>query len=271
MAARPNRALASRARAFAAAWACAIAGACLGAIGGAFALGAGLVLGIMLDMARIEARERRAVAAYLEKPDGAAPEEPVEGFAAAACLALRLSWPGPAELEARRALFETLVQGELGLAQRSRRAAERIVDAAMRASRADLPSLSRRLASAGEGRARRLLALWAYSLAALGGIRLDPGIELALRAALADCGIAEADLLSARARAFPGDRDPWTVLGLRPGSPRSEVKAAYRRLSRIFHPDRAPGDDGERFRELSAAYAELSAAYAQLAGKGPRG
>jgi hypothetical protein len=265
MAARPSRAgaLASRVRSFASDWACAIAGACLGAVGGAFALGAALVLGIMLDMARVEARERRAVVAFLEKPGGAAPCEPVEGFAAAACLALRGSWQGPAELEARRALFETLAQGELGLDQRSRRAAERIVDAAMRASRADLPTLARRLASAGEGRARRLLVLWVYSLAALGGTRLDPGIELALRAALADCGIAEADLISARARAFPGDRDPWTVLGLSPGSSRSEVKAAFRRLSRIFHPDTSPADDGERFRELSAAYA-------QLVGKGPR-
>jgi curved DNA-binding protein CbpA len=36
------------------------------------------------------------------------------------------------------------------------------------------------------------------------------------------------------------------------------VKRAYRRLSRAFHPDASPGDDGARFRELQQAYAALA-------------
>jgi DnaJ-class molecular chaperone len=79
---------------------------------------------------------------------------------------------------------------------------------------------------------------------------------------LGDCGLGAKEILAARLAAFHGERDPWTVLGLAPGAPRSEVKRAYRRLSRIFHPDAAQGaapDDGERFRELRAAYQELTA------------
>ena len=99
---------------------------------------------------------------------------------------------------------------------------------------------------------------WAFALAALGRARLDPGAELALRAALGDCGVAGSELLAARLKAFPGELDPWTVLGIAPGALRAQVKRAYRRLSRLLHPDASPGDDGERFRELRAAYAQLS-------------
>jgi curved DNA-binding protein CbpA len=64
-------------------------------------------------------------------------------------------------------------------------------------------------------------------------------------------------LLAARLASFPGERDPWTVLGLAPGASRAEVKRAYRRLSRAFHPDASRDEDGGRFRELRGAYAQL--------------
>ena len=121
--------------------------------------------------------------------------------------------------------------------------------------------MARALATSEAGTARQLLADWAYALAALGGARMEGGAELALRAALSDCGLGARELLAARLASFPGERDPWTVLGLPPGAPRSEIKRAYRRLSRLFHPDAVPGaalDDGERFRELRAAYQELT-------------
>jgi hypothetical protein len=274
----PEAAIASKARALRTSlgpWACAIAGACLGLLGGWFGIGAGFLLGAMLDVARIEARERRRVAAFLERPKvgprQASPREPAEGYAAAACIALRGDWLGTADLVTRRALFEDLAREEIAMDAGSRRDAERVADVAARCARADLPSLARNLASAEDGRSRSLLASWAYSLAALGGARLDPASELGIRALLADCGIGEAAQLAARARAFPGEHDPWATLGLRPGAARAEVKRAYRRLSRLFHPDAlaftgsaeggtsaaSSADGGERFRELSSAYALL--------------
>ncbi len=241
--------------------ACATAGAFAGLFAGWFGAGAGFVIGAMLDVARNEAKSRGRIEAFLGSPAGGPPPEPLPGYSAASCVALRGEWAGIADREARRALFDRFSAEAIPPGGRARREAERIVDVAARASRADLPALARWLATSEADAARRLLADWAYALAALGGARLESGAELALRAALGDCGLGARELLAARLASFPGERDPWTVLGLSPGAPRSEVKRAYRRLSRLFHPDAAQGaalDDGGRFRELRAAYAELT-------------
>lgn len=238
--------------------ACAVAGACGGLLIGWFGFVAGLLIGTMLDAARVEAKSRRRVSAFLEHPDGEGPPEPLEGFAAAACLALRGEWPGLADRELRRAVFERIYWPAVPATARARREAERVVDVVIRAALPDLPGLARRLAMSEAEIARRLLGDWAFALAAIGGAGLEPGAELAMRAALGDCGLGAREILASRLRAFPGERDPWTVLGLSPGAPLSEAKRAYRRLSRLLHPDAAPGDGGERFRELGAAYAELS-------------
>jgi hypothetical protein len=260
MAPRPNRV--GRAAAYLVraleAHAGAIVGVCAGVVAGWFALAAGLVLGGMLDVARTEARSRRRVSDFLARPDGAAPAEPVQGYMAAACLALRGDWPGPGDRETRRALFERFSVAAIPPSLRSRRDAERITDVAARFAPADLPALARRLATSDADIARRLLSDWAFGLCALGGARLDSRSELALRAALGDCGLGVGEILAARLRAFPGERDPWTVLGLAPGAPRAEVKRSYRRLSRLFHPDLSPGDGGASFRELQTAYSQLT-------------
>ena len=50
------------------------------------------------------------------------------------------------------------------------------------------------------------------------------------------------------------ERDPWEVLGLEPGSSVDDVKKAYRRLSRLYHPDISPLPDAtELMAELNAA------------------
>jgi hypothetical protein len=53
--------------------------------------------------------------------------------------------------------------------------------------------------------------------------------------------------------------EDFAVLGLRPGAGDDEVRAAYRRLAKIHHPDRNPGDAAalETFHRITDAYATL--------------
>jgi hypothetical protein len=49
--------------------------------------------------------------------------------------------------------------------------------------------------------------------------------------------------------------DPYTVLGVRPGSSEQQVAAAYKDLAKRWHPDRGAGEEGERkMAEINVAY-----------------
>ena len=54
-------------------------------------------------------------------------------------------------------------------------------------------------------------------------------------------------------------RDPYAVLGLRPGASAQDLHDAYRRLVKLHHPDRNGGsaESTRRFREIQAAYEEI--------------
>ena len=56
------------------------------------------------------------------------------------------------------------------------------------------------------------------------------------------------------------NRNPWETLGVAPGASKSEIRKAYRRLARRYHPDLNPDDpEGEeRFKEVQAAYEALT-------------
>ncbi|MBN9501041.1 MAG: molecular chaperone DnaJ [Armatimonadetes bacterium 55-13] len=55
-------------------------------------------------------------------------------------------------------------------------------------------------------------------------------------------------------------RDPYEVLGVPRDASADEIKTAYRRLARKFHPDVNPGDNEaeEKFKEIGSAYGILS-------------
>lgn len=54
------------------------------------------------------------------------------------------------------------------------------------------------------------------------------------------------------------NNDPYAVLGLAPGASDDEVKAAYKRLAKKYHPDLNPTPEAEeRMKEINAAYDQI--------------
>ncbi len=60
------------------------------------------------------------------------------------------------------------------------------------------------------------------------------------------------------ARPRPQAVDPYQTLHLLPSAPPEVVKAAYRALATLHHPDK-PGGDGERMKVINDAYRRLAA------------
>jgi curved DNA-binding protein len=56
------------------------------------------------------------------------------------------------------------------------------------------------------------------------------------------------------------DMKYYDLLGLKPGASAAEIKSAYRKMAKQYHPDRNPGDPNaeDKFKSISEAYAVLS-------------
>ena len=54
-------------------------------------------------------------------------------------------------------------------------------------------------------------------------------------------------------------QDPYKVLGVSPNASDEEIKRAYRRLAKEYHPDRNPGDQeaARKMQEVNAAYEQI--------------
>jgi len=70
-------------------------------------------------------------------------------------------------------------------------------------------------------------------------------------------------------------KDPYEVLGVQRNASQAQIKAAYRKLALMYHPDRVNGDGvagAEAKRQATAKFTEISAAYELLSsGGGSRG
>jgi len=252
-----------------------ILGALIGLIGGIPGVIIGILLGYLLGRLFIQSGQEKRILDYLESPGLQEFNEGEPGLAAwCALAALLVSGDSPAggipagvppEITIRKVVLEAsfvftgpmadvfLMEYFAGLALSRKEIlnpdllAESL--AARRASSGDAAKFGRSLISFAEGESAQNLARSICHI-------LDPSyVE----------GGGNDDSEPELLMAIP--QDPWKILGLSPETPLSEVKAHYRRLAKLFHPDELQ-ILSEKHREAAArAFMEIKEAYTQVTGE----
>lgn len=228
-----------------------------GILAGIYGVPAGALLGVMgAEIVRSQ-RLRRELASYLSDPASAPPprSEPTQG---ASLLA------GLAALEARRLGIppEAAAQALRCSDSASPRLAAWIARAASAVRlEGDPGRIIALLTAAFDGRADRGLRTLAadvfFALRRMNMQNLGSEDDLDTSSRLAALGVPEEEVRRARVRRFPDYRDDWDILGIPPGSSRDQIRRAWKRLSRLHHPDGRDGNEA-KFREAREAYERLS-------------
>ena len=224
-----------------------------GALAGFYGVPAGALLGVMGAEIYFSQRLKSELAAHLADPASAPPprDEPEAGCALLA---------GLAALEARRLGVPPESAGQVlrGSSAGSSVAAAwtALASASVRPS-GDIARDFAVLGAAFDGRAVRSLRPLAadafFALRRASGEDFTYAEDLDTSARLAALGVPEDEVRRARTLYFPGYRDAWDILDIPPCSAMGEVRRAWRKVSRLYHPD-GPGGDEERFREARKAY-----------------
>jgi len=167
----------------------------------------------------------------------------------------------PAEVQS----FDAFLRDQLGMSAADRRVAARIFNAA-RDSHEPAESFARQLRillGHQPARLRDLISVLAGVARADG--RLDQAEERLLRSVAREMGLSDRDYDEAVGMYDPRAslESSYTVLGVTPGATNDEVKKAYRKLAREYHPDvvanKGMGEDFQKFaaekmRAINAAY-----------------
>lgn len=228
-----------------------------GALAGIYGVPAGALLGVMGGEILRTQRLRREVSRYLQNPASAPPpsSEPAPGAALLAGLAAaearRLGVPPEAAGEALRK-SESIDSRLIAWTARAVSLAQPI---------GDLDRTIALLSAAFDVRAERSLRPAAadvfFALRRMKAEGLEAREDLDTSSRLAALGVPEEEVRRARSRLFPEYRDDWDTLKIPPGSSREQVRRAWKRLSRLYHPD-GPAGNEEKFRETREAYERLS-------------
>lgn len=109
-------------------------------------------------------------------------------------------------------------------------------------------------------------ALWL--IATVDGLHAEELVYLDQVAATLGFDAATAARIRAR-HTGAGEDDPWTILGVEPGTEPAALRRAYHALVRQYHPDRhlAEGVPAEFIRVTEARMAAINTAYARATGK----
>ena len=258
-------------------WKGKIIGGSLGMLGGPFGVGLGLLVGHLVDATLETSRFKSELRRFLFEPSGSPLAGRADGLLSYFTLGLILlglrGLPLPSLIDNLKtsawgrfrpsgrdlAVCEAAL-GELGRADHLLEFISE--EPASGETAARISSFAAALVPGPAGPARLDLLDDLYRLAAAGRGAVDEGVErpyLLLIARAWEIGEAELAALELPFR----ERSPWTILGVRPGTERDELKRVYRALAAQFHPDGAAGlDDGQRrateeaFRRIKDAYEE---------------